>query len=275
MPAVVTALCAAPGTSPAVPAGASAAARATQPAGAMGSCAAQHQHRRLDQREPPLDVVPDGVPQGRHHPAHAGVADVPGDHRRLARVLADEVTQPPGRLAQHRGRRRVGRRADQHERAHQVRAPDRQLDGDLAAERVAEHRGGAHPRLVHPGGHHAGVLLGAQRPARRAGQPEAGQVGHVHRAGQGGRRRHQVAVRHGQAVQQHPRRRAVRPRRAGAVPDVQAQAVRRRRAADEPAGRVRGGVDQPSLGGAHPGGARQSHPGGVPGAARSHAGRAA
>jgi hypothetical protein len=82
-----------------------------------------------------------------------------------------------------------------------------QLDGDLAAEGVAQHRHGWQAGRVQPVGQVVGVLNDIQDPARVAAEPEAGPVDHVDRvvAGQLGRQRHQLAVGDRQPTDQDQR----------------------------------------------------------------------
>jgi hypothetical protein len=82
-----------------------------------------------------------------------------------------------------------------------------QLDGDLAAEGVAQHRHGRQSARFQPRGQVIGMLGDAQDPPRVAAEPEAGQVNHVDRvvAGQLGGHRHQLAVGDRQPMDQDQR----------------------------------------------------------------------
>jgi hypothetical protein len=137
-----------------------------------------------------------------------GVADVAPQDRQLQRVLPGGVAQPSEDLAGRRARRGVHGRADQDQATDSVGMPHGQLDRDLAAEGVAQHRHRWQVGRLQPGGQMVGMLGDPQHPARVAAEAEAGHVDHVHpvMAGKPQRQRHHVAVRDGQPVEQDQRR---------------------------------------------------------------------
>ena len=96
-----------------------------------------------------------------------------------------------------------------------------QLDGDLAAERVAQHHHGRQSGRLQPVGQMVGMLGDVQHPAGIAAEPKAGQVDHVDRvmADQPGGQRHEVAVGDGQPVEQDHRRGVVGMGERAAVMD--------------------------------------------------------
>ena len=146
--------------------------------------------------------------QGPRDPVWPCVADVAQQDRQLQRVLAGRVPQPPQDLAGRRARRRVDRWADQDQAADPVGTAEGQVDGDLAAERVAENRHGSKSDRVQPGGEVLGMLGDVQDPARVAAVPEAGKIDHVDWvvAGKSGRQGHQVAVGDREPVHEYHRK---------------------------------------------------------------------
>jgi hypothetical protein len=77
------------------------------------------------------------------------------------------------------------------------RVPHGQLDGDLAAERVAQHHPGRQSGRLQPVNQMVGMLGDVQHPARIAAEPKAGQVDHVDRVmASGGRRTCEKAADH-------------------------------------------------------------------------------
>jgi len=109
--------------------------------------------------------------------AAAGVADVAAEDQRLARILPQQVAQPPADLPGHAGRGRVHGRADQYQSRDQVGTAHREFDGDLAAVGVGEQADGSGAARVQPVGEHPGMVGDAQHAHRLVRQPEPGKVG--------------------------------------------------------------------------------------------------
>jgi hypothetical protein len=183
--------------------------------------------------------------QGSDDPVRSRVTDVAQQDWQLQGVLPDRVPQPPEDLPGRGAGRGVHGRANQDQAGDPVRMAHGQLDGDLAAEGVAQHRHGRQSARFQPRGQVIGMLGDAQDPPRVAAEPEARQVNHVDRvvAGQLGGQRHQVAVGDRQPMDQDQRESAAGAgeRAAGMSRD----ASDRPPAALEAPGRARGAGCQP------------------------------
>jgi hypothetical protein len=83
--------------------------------------------------------------------------------------------------------------------------PDGEIDGDLAAERVAGHHDVLQLHGVQPAGQVISVLSHAEVPSGLGAEPEAWQVGQVDRVvwGQAARGWHHVPVRHRHSMHEH------------------------------------------------------------------------
>jgi hypothetical protein len=120
--------------------------------------APRDQRRRPDQGQLVLDRVAQGMGQCPDDPARSGVVHVADQDGQLQRVLAGGVTQPAQDLAGRGAGCRVHRGADQDQATDPVGMAHGQVDGDLAAEGVAQHRHGWQPGCLEPGGQVVGVL---------------------------------------------------------------------------------------------------------------------